>query len=269
MNYRFKLNLDKLVTLTGYTPFGFLNITDITNSTAPSSEGLYMDIDYVYNQYHLTFTYKDAQDQTQVLALWGSADVKGFSLTDTYITFSADMTENYLAYQGVIEMIGEGVIEVLQDEDDQYVSCVTYLQNSENDKLDKSLTAVGLMAGVFNHAIGLKSIDIDIKGYAMDYNYVYIPRVKRYYYVDSVELISADISRLHLKEDVLMSHKDLIRSQTAYIERQENVYDDDLIDEMVKYSYDKSVLSFAVTLSNDIFTNTDNDDLDFVVETVG
>ena len=94
MNYRFKLNLDKLVTLTGYTPFGFLNITDITNSTAPSSEGLYMDIDYVYNQYHLTFTYKDAQDQTQVLALWGSADVKGFSLTDTYITFRADMTEN-------------------------------------------------------------------------------------------------------------------------------------------------------------------------------
>lgn len=269
MNYRFKLNLDKLVTLTGYVPFGFLNLTDITNSSAPTTKGIAIDIDYLYNQYHLQLYYKDAQDQTQVMVLWGSADVKGFSLTDTYVTFRADMTENYLAYQGVMEMIGAGVVEVLQDEDDQYVSCVTYLQNSENDKLDKSLTAVGLMAGIFNHAIGLKSIDLDIKGYTMGYNYVYIPRVKRYYYVDSVELISADISRLHLKEDVLMSHKDLIRAQTAYIERQENVYDDDLIDEMVKYSYDKSVLSFAVTLSNDIFTNTDNDDLDFVVETVG
>ena len=269
MNYRFKLNLDKLVTLTGYVPFGFLNLTDITNCSALTTEGTYIDVDYLYNQYHLQFSYKDAQDQTQIISLWGSADVKGFSLTDTYITFRADMTENYLAYQGVIEMIDAGVIEVLQDEDDQYVSCVTYLQNSENDKLDKSLTAVGLMAGVFNHAIGLKSIDLDIKDYSMGYNYVYIPRVKRYYYVDSVELISADISRLHLKEDVLMSHKDLIRAQTAYIERQENVYDDDLIDEMVKYSYDKSVLSFTVTLSNDIFANTDNDDLDFVVETVG
>lgn len=269
MSYRFKINLDKMVAISGFAAFGFLNPTDFENcSVSPIVSAILLGFDFTGNQHHISFLYNDGTQNVD-MELWGSVDVLSFSADSTYVSFRADMPENYLLNQGVLEAISLGIVEVLQDEDDQYVSCVTYLQNSENDKLDKSLTAVGLMSGIFNQAIGLKNIDLDVKGYSMGYNYIYIPRVKRYYYVDSVELISADISRLHLKEDVLMSHKDLIRAQTAYIERQENVYDDDLVDELVKYSYDKSVLSFTVTLSNDIFANTDNDDLDFVVETVG
>lgn len=191
-------------------------------------------------------------------------DVADLSATGDYIVFEGNWTlGSGTTFEKLLDL---GYISY---DVDGKTALITYLQNSENGKLDKTIAEVGTILGTFNQAIGLKSIDVDITGYARDFNYVWIPTLRRYYYVDSVDLISADVTRLHLKEDVLMSWKSLIRSQTAFIERQENVYDNDLIDELVKYSYDKSVLSFAVTLSNDIFANTDNDDLDFVVETVG
>lgn len=192
-------------------------------------------------------------------------DITQLSATGDYVVVEAEWTLGTgTTFEGLLRL---GYISY---DVDGKTAFLTYLQESENDKLDKTLTEVGVMLGTFNHAIGLKSIDVDVKGYAQDFNYVWVPTFHRYYYVDSVELISADYVRLHLKEDVLMSHKDLIRAQTAYIERQENVYDDDLIDELVKYSYDKSVLSFAVTLTNDIYANVGgNSDRNFVVETVG
>lgn len=152
---------------------------------------------------------------------------------------------------------------------DGKTALITYLQSSDDDHVTKSLTEVSTILGKFNKMIGLKRIDIDLTGYARGFNYVWIPSLRRYYYVDSVEMPSADITRLHLKEDVLMSWSALIRNQTAFVERQENVYDDDLTDEMCNYTYEKAVSIDSITMTNDIFTNTDNDDLDFVVETVG
>ena len=152
---------------------------------------------------------------------------------------------------------------------DGKTALITYLQSSDDDHVTKSLTEVGTILGKFNKMIGLKRIDIDLTGFAHGFNYVWIPSLKRYYYVDSVEMPSADITRLHLREDVLMSWSALIRNQTAFIERQENVYDDDLTDEMVSYAYEKVVSIDSITMTNDIFTNTENTDKDFVVETVG
>lgn len=184
-------------------------------------------------------------------------------------------TGDYVVFEGTWALGSDTTFEKLLDlgyisyDVDGKTALITYLQNSENGKLDKTITKVGTILGTFNQAIGLKTIDVDITGYARDFNYVWIPTLRRYYYVDSVDLISADVTRLHLKEDVLMSWKSLIRSQTAYIERQENVYDDDLVDEMVKYSYDKNITTFDIAKTNDIYRWTNVlTDFNFVITTV-
>ena len=152
---------------------------------------------------------------------------------------------------------------------DGKTALITYLQSSDDDHVTKSLTEVGTILGKFNKMIGLKRIDIDLTGFAHGFNYVWIPSLRRYYYVDSVEMPSADITRLHLREDVLMSWSSLIRNQTAFVERQENVYDDDLTDEMCNYTYEKAVSISSITMTNNVFTNTENTDKDFVIETMG
>ena len=268
MSYRFRLNLDKMVSLTSFTAFGFPNPTDFENcSVSPIASADLLGCDKAYGQNHLSFLYNDGS-QGYDLELWGDSQVLSFSSTSTYVTFRAEMPQNYIMFQGILDAISLGIVELLQDDDEKGMSVVTYRQVSDNDKLDKELVAVGLMKGNLNHSIGLRSMDLDIEGYGRDFNYVYLPKFSRYYYVDSIELASAEITRLHLKEDVLMSHKDLIRSQTAFIERQENVYDPDLVDEMVKYSYDKNIITFQAPLVNDIYA-VSNADLDFVIETVG
>ena len=198
-----------------------------------------------------------------VVTLTGDG-ITGFSATGDYIIVDGTWT---LASGTTMESLLR--LGYISYDVDGKTALITYLQNSENGKLDKTLTEVGMILGTFNQAIGLKSIDVDITGYARDFNYVWIPTLRRYYYVDSVDLVSANITRLHLKEDVLMSWKALIRAQTAFVERQENVYDADLVDDMVKYSYDKTVITFDVPKTTDIYRWTSPlTDFNFVIETV-
>lgn len=196
------------------------------------------------------------------------------TLTGNGIT-GLSATGDYIIVEGTLSLASGTTVETLlrlgyiSYDVDGKTALITYLQSSDDDHVTKSLTEVSTILGKFNKMIGLKRIDIDLTGFAHGFNYVWIPSLRRYYYVDSVEMPSADITRLHLREDVLMSWSFLIRNQTAFVERQENSYDDDLTDEMLNYTYEKVVSIDSITMTNDIFTNTDNDDLDFVVETVG
>ena len=78
----------------------------------------------------------------------------------------------------------------------------------------------------------VKNLNIDIVQREMiAFNYVWIPSLNRYYFVDFVEIISADIKRLHLKEDVLMSWSTLIKEQSAFVTRYGNSANTNLADE--------------------------------------
>ena len=153
-------------------------------------------------------------------------DFTSLSTIDDFIEFNGDL---YIGLDDLQKFIEIGIIEI--DTTDTLIYC--FKQNSENDALNKSLTTGEIIAGKFNHSIGVKNINIDVKNYSLTnaYNYVFIPSLKRYYYVDSVEIISADYKRLHLKEDVLMTWKDLIKSQSAFVTRYGNATDKSLIDE--------------------------------------
>ena len=233
--FRFKLHIDKLIALTNFTSLGFTNAVDIENCSVDGIIGFYLlGIEYSNNQTSCLFMYTTESD-TYSSTLVGN-QIKSISSTETYITFRANLPENYIMKQAILYYISTGIVEVLQDEDVSDISLVVYLQNSENDDLIKSLTTIDLINGKFNHAIGLKNINIDVVNYSLNYNYVFIPKFNRYYYIDSIEIISADISRLHLKEDVLMSWKTLIKLQKAFISRYENSDSLSIIDEREPFS---------------------------------
>lgn len=143
-------------------------------------------------------------------------DFTSLSTIDDFIEFDGEI---YIGLDDLQKFIELGIIEI--DTTDTLIYC--FKQNSENDELNKTLTTGEIIAGKFNHSIAIKNINIDVKNYSIanGYNYVFIPSLNRYYYVDSVEIISADYVRLHLREDVLMSWKDLIKSQKAFVTRYE------------------------------------------------
>lgn len=163
------------------------------------------------------------------------------------LTFNANVSILYI--NKVLTMVNEQLIAVNQDGN---TTLFVYTQNSENNDTNKSFTPVNIIDGKFNSAIGLRTINIDMVNYNRDFNYVYIPSFERYYYVDSVDIISKDITRLHLCEDVLMSWRSLIKMQTAFVDRcaDSDYYDLDIEDSEIKTDYDKSIETTIVLSSS-------------------
>lgn len=128
----------------------------------------------------------------------------------------------------LLQLIEYKIVDIVQD---GITSLFLFMQNSQNNMLNKSLNFVGIINGNFKNNITLRVIDIDIINYAFNFNYVYVAKLKRYYYVDSIELITKDITRLHLKEDALMSWRLLIKSQKCLVSRYELSDENYIIDE--------------------------------------
>lgn len=257
---KIKINLAKIASTPPSSTMGFQVSypTYVENVTASLSQFVGM-----------TLTRTTSSSTLEVFVGGQSITFTGNDITDLSATGDYIVVEGTWNLDSGTTMAGLLQMGYISYDVDGKTALITYLQNSDNDHVSKNLTEVGTIQGKFNKAIGLKRMDVDIEGYARGFNYVWIPTLGRYYYVDSVEMVTAGITRLHLKEDVLMSWGSLIKKQTAYIERQEISYDDDLIDERASHSYAKAISISAITMTNDIFTNTTNSDLDFVIETVG
>lgn len=118
-----------------------------------------------------------------------------------------------------------------------------YLLMSPKKQVTKTLKLVGIINGNYTKPITFRNISLDIANYPRlpFFNYLYIPKLKRYYYVEESTQIK-DFAQLTLVEDVLMSWGDLIRSQTAFIKRNENTYNANLYDDrypdLVSKEYD-------------------------------
>ena len=226
---------------TSITNLTFTNCTNLLNIkeeyanfisftiTSLSSTGFSITI-YIVGSGSVTFTQANIGDLVDISA---GAGEFGFDANATNINKVLTMYDNVL----------------LNFNQDGRTTLITYKQNSKNIELDKDLTGYLIFDGKFNHSIALKTINIDVNQYYLKsgYNYVYIPSLNRYYYVDSVEIISADYVRLHLKEDVLSSWKLLIRNQDMYITRYQQSTEEFLIDDRFPFSSKVSVSYQALT----------------------
>ena len=214
MHLRVKLNLltIKNFTFTSNFVIAFENISNL----------LYWDNDDEDSVSRLELTCSNQaklldvflNDEQQPTYNYDSTDLEQASSNDDYIEFECDIDES--SYSALHYAFINGLVD-LNFENQTII--FAYKQNSDNEHLNKNLTFVTIISGTFNHSIGVKNINVDLQGYSLNFNYVYIPSLKRYYYVDSVEIVSADVTRLHLKEDVLMTWKSLIMQQKGLITR--------------------------------------------------
>ena len=226
MRLSIKLDLHTLVSTSFSDTFylEFTNITDMSHWYADEdvtglefNQGSNIKTMYVFTDGDDTPTY-DEQD----------GNIVYLSDNDEYITFTCDIADTSLSR--VIEFIEKGIIELDQN---GKTSLILYRLNDEKDKLNKSLIPITIIEGNFKAPLGIKNIELDVINYNIDnsYNYVFIPRLNRYYYVTNIQLTTKDYTRLQLQEDVLMSWKNLIKLQNAYVTRYEGSNNVDLVDD--------------------------------------
>ena len=206
----------------------------------------------VYSTYQSLYGLKitrTSSNATMIIYAGGSEVTKNgsqiltLSATNDYVVFDCDWAfTTGTSFESLLKL---GYISY---DIDGKTALLLYKQNSENDALNKTLTYVDTILGKFNHSIGLKSLNVDVVNIPMNFNYVYIPSLNRYYYVDSVEIISNDVRRLHLKEDVLMSWKDLIRNQQGFILRSEKLSNDYLLKDDRRPLADRISFSYYTNL---------------------
>lgn len=127
-----------------------------------------------------------------------------------------------------------------------------YRLNSEKNVITKTLIWKKTLPVSFNNPIKVRDMLLNVKlGINdLDFNYVYITSLHRFYFVNDMNLTN-EYAQLTLHEDILSSWDELIRSQTAYVERNQYTIDSDKVDDLVTYDYDKNKNYISITPTND------------------
>ena len=132
-----------------------------------------------------------------------------------------------------------------------------FRNNSSKNTLDKDLIFVNNMEIKYNRVISYKQfqLDLELSDNYEKFNYVYITPLNRYYYVDSV-LLMKNFYTFNLSEDVLNTWKNLIVLQTAFVTRNQYTYNNDMVDDLVKFDYDKDIQHTQLTPTVNLFPST-------------
>lgn len=137
-----------------------------------------------------------------------------------------------------------------------------YQNSAESNRVDKTnnLMPVGSISGTLRSECSIIRPSIIIERDTLPtFNYVYIDAFGRYYFVTGITSVSYRMWRIELNCDVLMTYKDGISAVTAIIARQENDYNDDLVDSEIPTEKEPTITIREITnsvLSNQLGNNT-------------
>lgn len=112
------------------------------------------------------------------------------------------------------------------------MKAIFYSINDDKNKLEKNLvngyeTTILLKSGLDS----LIDIEISIlSDIILNYNYVYIEKLQRYYFIDDITLQRNNYFICKCTEDVLMSFKDEIKKQEIEVNESENVINNNKTD---------------------------------------
>ncbi len=129
----------------------------------------------------------------------------------------------------------------------------TYKTNDSTNTINKTLNFISDIDVKFKEEVNIYNPNIILKyDDLINFNYIYIDKFRRYYFIEDVEVFPNKIYRISLKCDVLMSFKDdilasygNITSQTNYndyynfnyaseVRKETNIYNSNVILEDVK-----------------------------------
>lgn len=101
-----------------------------------------------------------------------------------------------------------------------------YKNTSEENAIEKIIVDKKTIEGTLKTTIDITDFSVIFNFFEdwNNYNYVYIEKLKRYYFVDSKRILNNSLVEYDLIEDVLMSFKDLIRQQNILLTESETAF---------------------------------------------
>lgn len=210
-------------------------------------------------QYTLTWSHTVPEGKI-FLGLGYAATEKRASIpagTTTAVTWDSDIT--------VYEIYGKYVPPATP------FTITLYQNTGENNRVDKTnyLTSVGSINGALRAECSIFRPSIIIAQDTLPtFNYVYIAVFGRYYFVTGITAVNFGLWRIELNTDVLMTYKEGVKALTAIIARQENDYNDDLIDTEVPTEKEPTI-TYQEIPNTVLTTQEDNGKHSFVLTVVG
>lgn len=122
-----------------------------------------------------------------------------------------------------------------------------YSNTSANIALDKDLTQLIVLSGVLREESSIIDPVIlveDIEDYISEMNYAYIEDFGRYYFITNIEVVRAELIRLHMHIDVLYTYRNEIRANSGIVERNENLYDLQLNDGLFRTRQNPRIVQY-------------------------
>ena len=103
----------------------------------------------------------------------------------------------------------------------------TYKFSGDSRKIDKTLTLVKTYSNaeiVGNMSVQTPTISLQLDSFTdvINFNYIYIPELRRYYYVENSTIREDGFVQIQCRVDVLKSFKTDILDSVQYVERQQN-----------------------------------------------
>ena len=146
------------------------------------------------------------------------------------------------------------------------ISITFYQNSSEPNRVNKTsyMTFVSTLSGEFKDEIDIMSPTILIETSDIpNYNYCYISTLGRYYFIDNYTIVRTGLIELELSVDLLMSYKDKILQQTAFINTQQNNYNDKIVDKNRAYEQGYTITEYSIP--NDLFVGANINEPNYLV----
>lgn len=106
-----------------------------------------------------------------------------------------------------------------------------YLYTGKLNELNKELPTGTIIDCVLKQKSNTINFDLILnkKIDNFNYNYCYIPKLNKYYFISNVTIINNNVILLSLKVDVLMSYKNILLETKARIKECDNNYNEDFV----------------------------------------
>lgn len=99
------------------------------------------------------------------------------------------------------------------------VTLELYKVTSQPNELTKTLNNAVIVNGSFRSEIDSMNVIVEIESNTYDFNYVHIPSLNKYYFLQNLVHVNAKIIRMQLHCDVLMTYKsDILASYGLVIQ---------------------------------------------------
>ena len=127
-----------------------------------------------------------------------------------------------------------------------------YKNTSDKRNLNKTIVTIKSVSATAKGEINMISPTLILEYFSTDFNYCYISDFNRYYFVNSITLLTGQRIQINLSVDVLMSYKDKIKNLTVNVLRYENIEPTFLTDSRIPLFSDtlQKVIEFPENIFN-------------------